>query len=48
MNAAAVGSSPGTEVRASAWELYKGWILGLLLIVLVLGVGAGLWLHFHP
>jgi hypothetical protein len=48
LNAATVGSPPRTQVRASAWELYKGWILGLLLIVILLAVGAGLWLHFHP
>jgi hypothetical protein len=48
MNAAAVAPSPRTEAPTSAWELYKGWFLGLLLIILVLAVGAGFWLHFHP
>jgi hypothetical protein len=42
MNVAATNRAPST------WELYKGWFLGLFLIVIVLAVGAGFWFHFHP
>jgi hypothetical protein len=48
MNAASVRSATGTPARDSRWDLYKGWILGLFIIVIVLAVGAGFWLHFHP
>ena len=48
MNAAAMRSGQTADPRGSAWDLYKGWFLGLILIVIVLSVGAGLWLHFHP
>jgi hypothetical protein len=45
MNATRMGPAPG---RATSWELYKGWIVGLLIIVIVLAVGTGFWLHYHP
>jgi uncharacterized membrane protein len=48
MNATAVASAPGGRTRNGRWDAYKGWLIGLLIIVIVLAVGAGLWLHFHP
>lgn len=38
-------NSPAVPTR---WELYKGWFLGVILIVSVLAVGAGFWLRYHP
>jgi uncharacterized membrane protein len=48
MNASALGSASRGQAGNSRWEAYKGWLLGLLIIVIVLLVGAGLWFHFHP
>lgn len=46
MTAASVGQNPA--VSSTPWELYKGWFLGLIIIVIVLAAGAGFWLHYHP
>lgn len=27
---------------------YTGWLVGGLIILIVLGIGAGLWFHYHP
>lgn len=48
MSATVIQSTPNDGVRESSWTLYKGWIVGLLIILVVLAVGATLWLHFHP
>jgi hypothetical protein len=48
MNAAALGSAHSGQARSSRWDAYKGWLIGLLVIVIVLTVGAGFWFHFHP
>lgn len=47
MTATAVGSARSAGTGDSRWDLYKGWLVGLLIIVLVLSVGAGFWLHYH-
>jgi len=39
----AVAQAPEATYRPNV-----GWIAGLLVILAVLGVGAGLWFHFHP
>jgi hypothetical protein len=48
MNAAALGSAPSRRSVDSRWDLYKGWVLGLLIVVIILAVGAGFWFHYHP
>jgi hypothetical protein len=48
MNATSASSALRTEAAGSRWDLYKGWVFGFLVIVIVLSVGAGLWFHFHP
>lgn len=48
MSATAVSADRNTEGPVGRWELYKGWFLGLIVIVIVLAVGAGFWLHYHP
>jgi hypothetical protein len=48
VNAAALGTAPGAKAADSRWDLYKGWLLGILIVVIVLAIGAGFWLHFHP
>jgi len=48
MTATAVGSAPSRGARDSGWDLYKGWLIGVLIIVIVLAVGAAFWFHFHP
>jgi hypothetical protein len=40
--------TPMKHPPATSWELYKGWVSGLLIIVIVLAVGMGFWFHFHP
>jgi hypothetical protein len=47
VNASGIGVTPSAEAHPRRWELYKGWIFGLLLILIVLSVGAGFWIHFH-
>ncbi|MFZ0830467.1 MAG: hypothetical protein WAN40_04950 [Thermoplasmata archaeon] len=48
MTAAALRATAAGPVPASSWELYKGWVIGLVIILIVLAVGAGFWLHYHP
>lgn len=48
MSASSVRARSTDASRLGVWELYKGWAIGLIILVIVLGIGAGLWLHFHP
>ncbi len=48
MNATSMGSARHGPARDTRWDLYKGWVLGLLIVVIVLAVGAGFWFHYHP
>jgi hypothetical protein len=48
MNATSMGVASSRGAGGSGWDLYKGWIVGLLIIVIVLSLGAGFWLHYHP
>ncbi len=48
MSVTVTGSRPSGGTALGPWELYKGWIIGLIIIVLVLSAGAGLWFHYHP
>lgn len=38
----------GGTTRVGTWTLYGGWIMGSLIILAVLAIGATLWFHFHP
>jgi hypothetical protein len=48
MSATAVGRSAAGKTGSRSWEPYKGWVIGLVIIVIVLAIGAGLWFYFHP
>jgi hypothetical protein len=41
---AASANADATEEEGSP---YAGWAASLLLVVLVLAIGAGLWFHYH-
>ncbi len=36
-------SSSGAEAKPD----YTGWVAGLVIVLAVLSVGAGVWIHFH-
>ena len=40
-----MGESGGPATR---WDLYKGWIVGTVIILVILVVATVAWLHFHP
>ncbi len=42
---AAAGSRSNPEMREGT---YAGWWASVLIIVLVLAVGGGLWFYYHP
>ena len=48
MTGAALRATTTSAVPASAWDLYKGWVVGFVIILIVMGAGAGLWFHYHP
>jgi hypothetical protein len=48
MSSSTVRTPATDEARATLWELYKGWIGGLVIILCALVVGAGFWFHYHP
>lgn len=48
MSAATARALSREDTPATSWELYKGWVYGLVIILAVLSVGAGFWFHFHP
>ncbi len=47
MTATATRSDAAHGAGGGVWDLYKGWLVGLLILVIVLAVGTGLWLHFQ-
>lgn len=47
MNAGAPRMAPAHTADTS-WDLYRGWIVGFLVILVVAGLATGLWLRFHP
>lgn len=47
MSASTAGAAASGEDPVSAWALYKGWVVGLVIILLVLSVGFGFWFHYH-
>ena len=48
MNTTPVRSVTPRETRTDSWALYKGWIMGGVIVLIVLSIGAALWLHYHP
>lgn len=48
MNANPVGTATSENDPVSPWSLYKGWVVGLVIILLVLSVGFGFWFRYHP
>lgn len=48
LSTVAVRAVAQPEAPARPWELYKGWIVGAIIIVVILAVAFGFWFHFHP
>lgn len=48
MNSPAVRAGVAGATRDRTWDVYKGWIVGGLIILVVLVVAGAVWLHFHP
>lgn len=48
MNPTAGRAVSAMDTPATGWELYKGWVYGSMVVLIVLAVGAGFWFHYHP
>ncbi len=48
MSAATVRAVGDRGAPATSWDLYKGWIVGGMIILVILVVATVVWFHFHP
>ncbi len=48
LSAVAVRAAAQPEGPATPWELYKGWVAGAIIILVILSVAFGFWFRYHP